>query len=50
MVSGQVPAYQKPLKVAHVPVVLHLGLVLLLGLYLPDFLNTWFHTAAELLK
>jgi len=50
MVAGAVPAYQKPMKVAHVPVVLHLVLVLVIGLYMPDFLNSWLHTAVELLK
>jgi hydrogenase-4 component F len=50
MVSGEVPAYQKPLKAAHVPVLLHMTLVLILGIYMPDFLNKWFHTAVELLK
>jgi hypothetical protein len=25
-------------------------LVFLLGIYLPNFLNQWFHTAVELLK
>src|SRR5512146_2928202 len=37
LVSGLVPAYQKPMRVAHVPVLLHLALVLLMGLYIPDF-------------
>jgi len=50
MVSGDVPLNQKPIKVAHLPVVLHLILVLILGIYMPDFLNNWFHTAVELLK
>jgi len=50
MVAGEVPANQRPLKVAHLPVLFHMGLVLLIGLYLPDFLSRWFHTAVELLK
>ena len=50
MVSGDVPAYQKSMKVAHVPVILHMALVLLIGIYMPNFLNNWFHTAVELLK
>ncbi|MHB8883379.1 MAG: hydrogenase 4 subunit F [Thermodesulfovibrionales bacterium] len=50
MVAGEVPAHQQPLKVAHLPVLLHMGIVLVLGLYLPDFLSQWFHTAVELLK
>ena len=50
MVSGEVPSYQKPMTVAHVPVVLHMVLVLAIGIYMPGFLNNWFHTAVELLK
>jgi hydrogenase-4 component F len=50
MVAGDIPPHQKPIKVSHVPVLLHMALVLLLGLYLPDFLNKWFHTAVELLQ
>jgi hydrogenase-4 component F len=50
MVAGEVPQYQKPMTVAHVPVLLHMALVLFIGLYMPDFLNQWFHTAVELLK
>ena len=50
MVSGEVPSWQHPVKAAHVPVLLHLALVLLIGLYLPAFLNNWFVTAAGLLK
>lgn len=50
MVAGDIPAYQKTLKVAHIPVMLHMAIVLAIGIYLPDFLNKWFHTAAELIK
>ncbi len=50
MVTGAVPAWQTPLRAAHVPVVLHIALVLVLGLYLPRFLSDWFHTAVGLLK
>ena len=50
MVSGEVPPWQQPLQAAHVPVILHLALVLAIGLYLPAFLNDWFVTAAGLLK
>lgn len=50
MVSGEVPSYQSQIKVAHLPVLLHMALVLLIGIYMPDFLNKWFHTAVELLK
>ena len=50
MVAGDVPPHQKPMKAAHVPVILHMVLVLILGIYMPKFLNNWFHTAVELLK
>ncbi|MBF0328386.1 MAG: hydrogenase 4 subunit F [Nitrospirae bacterium] len=50
MVSGEIPDYQKPLKAAHVPVMLHMAIVLAIGIYLPDFLSKWFITAAELIK
>lgn len=50
MVAGDVPSSQKSLTAAHVPVILHMSLVLVLGIYMPDFLNKWFHTAVELLK
>ncbi|MCL4456510.1 MAG: hydrogenase 4 subunit F [Nitrospirae bacterium] len=50
MVSGDVPSYQKPMKAAHLPVVVHMALVLLIGLYMPVFLNQWFHRAVEILK
>ncbi len=50
MVAGEVPSHQQPMKAAHVPVLLHMALVLVIGLYLPDFLNRWFHTTVELLK
>ncbi|RJQ16245.1 MAG: hydrogenase 4 subunit F [Nitrospiraceae bacterium] len=50
MVSGEIPPYQKPLKAAHVPVLLHMAIVLFIGIHLPDFLNRWFKTAVELLK
>jgi len=50
MVSGEIPPHQRPMKVAHLPVLLHMALVLAIGIYLPDFLSRWFHTAVELLK
>lgn len=50
MVSGELPSYQKTATAAHVPVILHVALVLIIGIYLPDFLNQWFHTAVDLLK
>lgn len=50
MVSGSVPENQSPMKVAHIPVMLHMILVLILGIYMPEFLSKWFHAAVELLK
>jgi hydrogenase-4 component F len=50
MVSGNAPSYQRPVKAAHVPVILHMVLVFVIGVYMPGFLNKWFHTAVELLK
>ena len=50
MVSGEIPSYQKNLAAAHVPVIFHLVLVLILGLYMPMFLSGWFRTAVEILK
>lgn len=50
MVSGPVPDYQTPVKASHIPVILHMVLVLIIGIYMPVFLSDWFHTAVELLK
>jgi hydrogenase-4 component F len=50
MVAGVVPSWQTPLKAAHLPVLLHMTLVLILGLYLPRFLSDWFHLAVRLLQ
>ncbi len=50
MVSGDLPLHQKRMRVAHLPVLLHLALVFVLGISIPPFLNTWFHTAVELLR
>jgi hydrogenase-4 component F len=50
MVAGMKPSYQKALKPAHVPVILHMALVLALGLYMPKFLSQWFDAAVGLLK
>lgn len=50
MVSGHIPSWQHPLKASHVPVILHMVLVLVIGLYMPNFLSRWFHMAVELLK
>lgn len=50
MVAGLIPAGQKPLTAANIPVFLHLALVLLMGIYLPGFLANWFHLAVDILK
>ena len=50
MVAGLIPSWQKPLVAANIPVALHLALVLLLGIYIPGFLATWFQAAVVLLK
>ena len=50
MVMGAIPPYQHRLTAAHVPVILHLALVLVLGLYMPRFLAGWFQSAVVLLK
>src|SRR5512135_1166333 len=50
MVAGEVPPHQKHLKAAHVAVILHIIVVLVLGLYMPPFLAGWFQTAVGLLK
>jgi hydrogenase-4 component F len=50
MVTGEAPSYQKKIKVANLPVLLHMLVVLVLGLYVPKFLADWFHTAVGILK
>jgi len=50
MAFGHIPDNQRKLKLAHFPVVIHMALVLVIGLYLPGFLSNWFHMAVELLK
>jgi len=50
MVLGTPPAHQKNIKVAQSVVIVHLVLVLILGLYLPEFLSQWFHKAVEILR
>ncbi|MBE7414884.1 MAG: hydrogenase 4 subunit F [Deltaproteobacteria bacterium] len=49
MVFGDAPSWQKPIKASHMPVLVHMGLALGLGLYLPGFLSEWFHMAVEML-
>ena len=48
MVAGEVPPYQRLIKAAHIPVILHMLVVLVLGLYIPKFLAGWFTTAVGL--
>ncbi|HMK43195.1 MAG TPA: proton-conducting transporter membrane subunit, partial [Dissulfurispiraceae bacterium] len=50
MVSGDIPPHQSRTQAAHIPVLLHMALVLLIGLYIPDVLYNWFRTTVELLK
>ena len=50
MVFGDIPPHQKRLKAAHLPVILHMVLVLIIGIYMPTFLSEWFHMAVGLLK
>lgn len=50
MVMGEIPSYQKSIKISHAPVLLHMAIVLAVGLYIPGFLNQWFHRAVEILK
>ncbi|MCI4624521.1 MAG: hydrogenase 4 subunit F [Candidatus Magnetoovum sp. WYHC-5] len=50
MVSGEVPLNHHPMKVAYLPVTLHMALVLIMGIYMPNFLNLWFNSAVELLR
>ena len=50
MVFGDIPPHQKQVKAAHLPVILHMVLVLIIGIYMPTFLSEWFHMAVGLLK
>jgi len=50
MVFGAVPDYQHNQRVSHAPVILHMVIVLVLGLYLPVFLSQWLHGAVRLLR
>jgi hydrogenase-4 component F len=49
MVFGDTTAKPLPHRPALVPVFVHLGLALLLGLYVPPFLATWYREAARLI-
>ena len=50
MVFGALPQGQQPIAVNSLPVVLHLGLVLWLGLSIPSFLARWFDQATRLIS
>ena len=49
MVFGETEASRLPHPPALVPVFVHLGLVLMLGLYIPPYLADWYRQAAALL-
>ena len=49
MVFGTVPDNTRSVKVNMLPVYVHLGLALILGLAIPAFLADWYQTAADLL-
>lgn len=49
MVYGAAPDGQQPVQANMLPVILHLGLVLWLGLAIPDFLARWLDRATELI-
>ncbi|MBF0538344.1 MAG: hydrogenase 4 subunit F [Nitrospirae bacterium] len=50
MAMAEVPSYQHPVQVAYVPIVLHVTLVLMIGIYMPDVLNQWLKNIAGYLK
>jgi hydrogenase-4 component F len=49
MVYGSVPEGQEPVQANMLPVLIHLGLVLWLGLSIPEFLSHWLNRATELI-
>ncbi|MRR49745.1 MAG: hydrogenase 4 subunit F [Rhodocyclaceae bacterium] len=49
MVFGHTEARPLPHAPAISPVFIHLGLVLMLGLYIPPFFTRWFHEAARMI-
>jgi hydrogenase-4 component F len=49
MVFGETELPKLPYQPALTPVFLHLGLVLMLGLFIPPYLATWYKQAAQLL-
>ena len=49
MVFGETTARRLPLRPSMIPVFAHLGLVLMLGLWIPPFLADWYRQAAKLI-
>ena len=49
MVFGETESVKLPYQPALTPVFLHLGLVLMLGLFIPPYLADWYRQAAQLL-
>jgi hydrogenase-4 component F len=49
MVFGETTAKRLPVRPAMIPVFIHLGLVLMLGLWIPPFLADWYRQAARLI-
>jgi len=49
MVFGETPLAKLPYQPALTPVFIHLGLVLMLGLFIPPYLAIWYRQAAALL-
>ncbi|MEO6352022.1 MAG: hydrogenase 4 subunit F [Burkholderiaceae bacterium] len=49
MVFGETTAKPLAHSPALLPVFIHLGLALMLGLYIPPYLNTWFHQAVNII-
>jgi len=49
MVFGETTAQRLPHPPALFPVFIHLGLVLLLGLYIPPYLAAWYRQAAAMI-
>ena len=50
MVFGETTARRLPHPPALLPVFVHLGLVLVLGLFIPSYLADWFRLAAKLIS
>ncbi len=50
MVFGDIPKGQLPIRANMLPVMIHLGIVLLLGLSIPAFLGNWFNQATHLIS